>query len=389
MYDFDKVYTKREPGNCKWDVEKGCIALSVADMDFASPPEVTKALIERVSTGLYGYEMMTERDYQAIIDWRFKRHGEVIKREHLMATPGVLNTMRAALYALTNEGDKVIVMPPLHTPSITSASMRGRVCVEVLMNDDGNGYYTLNYEGIEQAFKDGAKVLMFCSPSNPSGRVWTKEELERLAKIVIKYNGYVIADEIHADIVYKGHKFISLRLIEGMEDRSVCVFSPSKSFNFGGFHIGSVVVKDDNLRKKIKDILYETGNVCGRPTAMSICAQTAAYTKGGAWLDELLEYLQGNIDFVCKELEGTPLKAYKPESTILMWIDCSALKLTTEKYNELMKKAGIMPDPGHYYWMDNHKIDAYKGLQDHIRINIGAPRATLKEALNRLKSVLL
>ncbi|MBO5852098.1 MAG: aminotransferase class I/II-fold pyridoxal phosphate-dependent enzyme, partial [Clostridia bacterium] len=298
MYDFDKVYTKREPGNCKWDVEKGCIALSVADMDFASPPEVTKALVERVSTGLYGYEMMTERDYQAIIDWRFKRHGEVIKREHLMATPGVLNTMRAALYALTNEGDKVIVMPPLHTPSITSASMRGRVCVEVLMNDDGNGYYTLNYEGIEQAFKDGAKVLMFCSPSNPSGRVWKKEELERLAQIVIKYNGYVIADEIHADIVYKGHKFISLRLIEGMEDRSVCVFSPSKSFNFGGFHIGSVVVKDDALRKKIKDILYETGNVCGRPTAMSICAQTAAYTQGGAWLDELLEYLQANIDVV-------------------------------------------------------------------------------------------
>ena len=306
-----------------------------------------------------------------------------------MATPGVLNTMRAALYALTKEGDKVIVMPPLHTPSITSASMRGRVCVEVLMNDDGNGYYTLNYEGIEQAFKDGAKVLMFCSPSNPSGRVWTKEELERLAQIVIKYNGYVIADEIHADIVYKGHKFISLRLIEGMEDRAICVFSPSKSFNFGGFHIGSVVVKDDNLRKRIKDILYETGNVCGRPTAMSICAQTAAYTQGGAWLDELLEYLQANIDFVCEELKGTPLKAYKPESTILMWIDCSALNLTTEKYNELMKKAGIMPDPGHYYWMDNHKIDAYKGLQDHIRINIGAPRATLKEAIDRLKKALL
>jgi cystathionine beta-lyase len=229
MYDFDKVYSQREIGNCKWMVDDGCIALSVADMDFASPPEVTKALIERVSTGLYGYEMMTERDYQAIIDWRFKRHGEVIKREHLLATPGVLNTMRASLYAITNEGDKVIVMPPLHTPSITTASMRGRKCVEVSMICN-NGYYTLDYEGIENAFKGGAKVLMFCSPSNPTGRVWTKEELERLAKIVIKYNGYVISDEIHADVVFSGNKFISLRTIPGMEDRAICVFSPSKSF---------------------------------------------------------------------------------------------------------------------------------------------------------------
>ena len=225
-------------------------------MDFASPPEVTSALIERVSTGLYGYEMMTEKDYQAIIDWRLKRHGEVIKREHLLATPGVLNTMRASLYALTNEGDKVIVMPPLHTPSITTASMRGRVCVEVSMLED-NGYYTLDYLGIEKAFKDGAKVLMICSPSNPTGRVWTREELTRLSEIVIKYNGYVIADEIHADIVYSGHKFTSLNTIPGMEDRAICVFSPSKSFNFGGFHIGSAIIKDDNLRNKIKDILKE------------------------------------------------------------------------------------------------------------------------------------
>lgn len=387
MYNFDKVYKKREVGNCKWMVEDGCIALSVADMDFASPPEVTSALIERVSTGLYGYEMMTEKDYQAIIDWRLKRHGEVIKREHLLATPGVLNTMRASLYALTNEGDKVIVMPPLHTPSITTASMRGRVCVEVSMLED-NGYYTLDYAGIEKAFKDGAKVLMICSPSNPTGRVWTREELTRLSEIVIKYNGYVIADEIHADIVYSGHKFTSLNTIPGMEDRAICVFSPSKTFNFGGFHIGSAIIKDDNLRNKIKDILYETGNVCGRPTAMSICAQTTAYTKGGAWLDELLKYLESNIDYVVSELKGTPLKAYKPEASILMWIDCSSLNLTTSEYNALMKKAGIMPDPGHYYIMDNHKIDAYEGMQDHFRINIAAPRSVLEEAIKRLKSVL-
>ena len=387
MWNFDCDFS-RIPGNCKWDVDKGVIPLSVADMDFQSPPCVVEALQKRVETGLFGYQVLTERDYEAIINWRMQRHGETLLREHMLATPGVLNTMRAAIYALTSPGDAVIVQTPLHTPSITSASMRGRLCLDVPMLVNAEGQYTMDYEGLEKAFQGGARVLALCSPSNPTGRVWTYDELEALARLVCKYDGFIVTDEIHADIVYPGHRFISLRTLPGMEIRTVTTFSPSKSFNFGGFHIATAVVADGTLQQRISDILYESGACCGRPGALAITAQTAAYEQGGPWLDGLLSYLEGNISLVLKELQGTPLKAYRPEASILMWVDCSDLHWDTAAYNQKMERAGILPDPGHYYFMDNHAIGSYTGLQSHFRINIAMPREKLRVALKQLKTCL-
>ena len=288
-FDFDRIYD-RIPGNCKWSGAGDILPLSVADMDFASPPCVAEALQERIQKGLFGYQVLTPADYQAIIDWRARRHGEELRREWLLATPGVLNTMRAALYALTEPGDRIIVQTPLHTPSITSASMRGRICLDVPMLCGDAGRYTMDYEGLEKAFASGARVLALCSPNNPTGRVWTYDELERLAALVKKYDAYVVADEIHADIVYFAHH-ISLRTLPDMGKRVVVTFSPSKTFNFGGLHIATAVVEDDDLRKKMYDLMYEAGICCGRPGALEITAQTAAYTHGDAWLDALLAYL--------------------------------------------------------------------------------------------------
>ena len=361
--------------------------MSVADMDFASPPCVVSALQERAAKGLFGYQVLTEADYAAIIDWRMRRHGEVLRREWLLATPGVLNTMRAAVYALTEPGDSVIVQTPLHTPSISSASMRGRICLDVPMQIDGDGRYVMDYEGLERAFASGARVMTLCSPSNPTGRVWTYEELNRLAKLVEKYDTYVIADEIHADIIYGGRKHISLRTLPGMGKRVISTFSPSKSFNFGGFHIATAVIEDDALRKKISELLYEMGICCGRPGAMEITAQTAAYTQGDEWLDALLAYLDENISLVLEGLKDTPFQAYRPEASILMWIDCSAMGWDTPAYHKAMNAVGILPDPGHYYFMDKSKIDSYSGMQSHFRLNIGAPRSTIEEAVRRIRSI--
>lgn len=387
MWNFDRDFS-RIPGNCKWDVPEGVIPLSVADMDFQSPPCVVEALKTRIETGLFGYQVLTERDYSAIINWRRQRHGEALDRNHLLATPGVLNTMRAAIYALTAPGDPVIVQTPLHTPSITSASMRGRYCLDVPMLREEDGRYTMDCAGLEKAFRGGARVLALCSPSNPTGRVWTYEELEKLAYLADKYDAYVVADEIHADIVYPGNRYISLRTLPGMEKRVVTAFSPSKSFNFGGFHIATAIVAEDALRQKLSDILYESGACCGRPGALAITAQTAAYEQGGPWLDALLAYLRGNTDLVLQELAGTPLKAYRPEASILMWIDCGAMGWDTAAYCAQMEKAGILPDPGHYYFMDNRAIGSYTGVQSHFRINIAMPREKLREALRRLKTCL-
>lgn len=385
MWNFDSEFS-RIPGNCKWDVKEGVIPLSVADMDFQSPPCVVEALGERIATGLFGYQVMTERDYNAIIGWRQQRHGQTLAREHLLATPGVLNTMRAAIYALTEPGDAVIVQTPLHTPSITSASMRGRRCLDVPMVQDGDGRYTMDIAGLESAFRSGARVLAFCSPNNPTGRVWSGEELEQLAYLVRKYDGFVISDEIHADLIYPGRKFLSLGTLPGMEQRTVTVFSPSKSFNFGGIHIATGVIPNGQLRQRISDILYESGACCGRPGALAITAQTAAYEQGAPWLEGLMEYLQGNVALVLEELRETPLEAYAPEASILMWIGCKALGWDTAVYTERMNGAGILPDPGHYYFMDNHAIGEYRGPQSHFRINVAMPREKLREALRRLKS---
>lgn len=385
MWNFDSDFS-RIPGNCKWDVAGNVIPLSVADMDFQSPPCVVEALRERVATGLFGYQVLTERDYNAVIQWRQQRHGQTVAREHLLATPGVLNTMRAAIYALTAPGDAVIVQTPLHTPSITSASMRGRRCLDVPMLRDGEGRYAMDFAGLERALRGGARVLAFCSPNNPTGRVWSETELEELAGLVRKYDAFVISDEIHADLIYPGQHFRSLGTLPGMEERTVTVFSPSKTFNFGGFHIASGVIPNDRLRQRISDILYESGACCGRPGALAITAQTAAYEQGGPWLEGLMEYLQGNVALVLEELRETPLEAYAPEASILMWIGCEALGWDTAVYTERMNAAGILPDPGHYYFMDNHAIGEYRGPQSHFRINVAMPREKLREALRRLKS---
>ena len=385
-FHFDTIHS-RIPGNCKWEGVGELLPMSVADMDFASPPCVVSALQERAAKGLFGYQVLTEQDYAAIIDWRMRRHGEVLRREWLLATPGVLNTMRAVVYALTNPGDGVIVQTPLHTPSITSASMRGRICLDVPMQCDENGRYSMDYEGLERAFASGVRVMTLCSPSNPTGRVWTYEELERLARLVEKYDAYVVSDEIHADILYGDAKFISLRTLPGMGKRVISTFSPSKSFNFGGFHIATAVIEDDDLRSRVSALLYEVGICCGRPGAMEITAQTAAYTHGDEWLDALLEYLDGNISVVLEGLKDTPFKAYRPEASILMWIDCSAMGWDTAAYQQAMQAAGILPDPGHYYFMDHSKIDTYSGMQSHFRLNIGAPRSTIEEAVRRIRSI--
>ena len=385
-FNFDVVHS-RIPGNCKWSEAGGLIPMSVADMDFASPPCVVSALQERISSGLFGYQVLTEQDYQAVIDWRLRRHGEVLKREWLLVTPGVLNTMRAAVYALTEPGDRVIVQTPLHTPSITSASMRGRICLDVPMKLDAEGRYRMDYTALEQAFASGVRVMTLCAPSNPTGRVWTYDELEQLAQLVQKYDAYVVTDEIHADILYRDAKHISLRTLPGMGKRVISTFSPSKSFNFGGFHIATAVIEDDALRSRVSALLYETGICCGRPGAMEITAQTAAYTHGDAWLDSLIGYLDENISVVLDGLKGTRFKAYRPEASILMWIDCSEMGWDTAAYHRAMEAAGVQPDPGHYYFMDISKIDGYSGMQSHFRLNIGAPRSTIEEAVRRIRSI--
>ena len=384
MYDFDKIVNRRGIGACKYlGVPENILPMTIADMEFMAPPEVIEALQKRAAHGNFGYTMMVDSDYQAVIDFVRKRHQIEIPREHLLATPGVLNTMRCSMYALTEPGDKVVVLLPLHTPSIRSASMQGRVACESWMRLDDSGNYTFDFEDIEKHFASGAKVLMMCSPHNPTGRVWTLEELSKLAELVKKYDCMVISDEIHRDLIFSGKKHIPLATLPGMEKRVITVFSASKTFNLGGCHIGSAVIADPELKDKIRSLLYEYGHECGRPPLFSLVAQTAAYQSGERYLDEMISYLEKNIDLAMDYLRDLPLKVCRPEASFLLWVDCRAYNLNTAQLAEKLAKSGICADPGHYY--DTWHIAGYEGLQHHFRLSIGMPRQLLEPAFERLR----
>lgn len=387
MYDFNTVQNRRRANACKYmDIDDDLVPMSVADMDFVVPPEIREALHKRIDSANYGYTMMTDEDYQAIIDWCFKRHGAVIPQSSLLATPGVLNTMRCSMYALTDPGDKVLVILPLHTPSIRSASMMGRIRCESRMIESDDGFYTFDFADIEKHFQNGAKVLMLCSPHNPTGRVWRQHEMEQLSQLVKKYDVHVVSDEIHRDLIHPGNKHIILGDMPGMAERTITVFSASKTFNLGGCHIGSAVIADPDLKEKVRSALYDFGHECGRPPVFSLAAQTAAYQHGEAYLEELLKYLNKNIDLAMEYLSGSPVKIIRPEASFLLWADCRQLGLNTMQLNALLARAGIVADPGHYY--DTDRIQDYCGQQHHFRLAVAVPRQLLEPALASLRNVL-
>ncbi len=387
-YDFDQIVDRRAIKAMKWDVPEGIIPMSVADTEFLAPPEISEAIRERAAVASYGYSGMTDADYDAVLGCIGAHQGQVVPREHLLSTPGVLYTMRVVMYALTEPGDRVVVQTPLHTPSIGSAGLRGRIPVKNHLKRLPDGGYTFDLEDLERCFRDGARVLMMCAPHNPTGRVWTMEELSGVAELVREYDAWIVSDEIHRDIVYRGKHHIPIATLPGMAERAITVFSPSKTFNMGGFHIGSAIIADRKLRAKVTQVFYEYGHVCGRPPVLCVVAQTAAYTHGAAWLAELLEYLDGNITLALEYLEGTPLAACRPDGTFLLWVDCEALGMNTGDLMSFMReKAHILPDPGHYY--DTYEIDRYEGLQHHFRLNVAMPRSLLKQAMNGLRKAVL
>lgn len=381
---FDEMFDRRVTGSEKWKgITDETISMTIADMDFPLLPEIAQAIKNAVERKEFGYLGMREEDYNAVLSWVERRTGEKVPREYLINTPGVLYTMRTAMYALTEPGDKVIVQTPLHTPSIATASMMGRIPLKSrLLYQDGD--YKMDYGHLEQCFREGARVLMMCAPNNPTGRVWTKEELDKVAELVNKYDAYVISDEIHRDIIWDGNKHISPSGMPALADRTVTAFSTSKTFNMGGFHIGSAIIPNKEIRDKVIKQFYSFGFSCGRPTVIDIAAQTAAYSKGEAWYQQMLAYVEDNINLALEYLEGLPIHASKPQGTFLLWVDISELHLDNDKLHDIMRNQWkVLCDPGSYY--DTKDYLEYKGMEHHIRLNLATQRVHAEQALERIR----
>ena len=293
MYDFDKIVS-RETTNCaKWDtVEKGLLPMWVADMDFQSPPEVITALKERAEHGIFGYSGGYGGWFEALMQWMRKRYGWAPQREWISTSPGVVAALFMLVRALTEPGDRIIIQPPVYRPFYYVASSNGCELLENPLYFDGHKY-RMDLEQLRQTVDSRVKLLILCSPHNPVGRVWNREELLSLGQFCLEHEITIISDEIHSDLVFSGYKHTVLASVsKELEQNTVICNAPSKTFNIAGIPASNVIIANENLRSAYRRVLRGSG--LALPNVFAVTAVETAYTYGEAWLDELLHYLEDN-----------------------------------------------------------------------------------------------
>lgn len=383
-YDFDKVIDRSNNYSSKWDeLEKvfgreDLLPMWVADMDFMSPKPVIDAIVARAKQGIYGYTSRPESYFESVAKWMRKRHNWEVKTDWMIFTPGVVPALSFIVNAFTNPGDKVIVQPPVYYPFFRVIEDNGRRVVNnpLLFKD---GRYTMDFEDLEKKVKDPlVKLLFLCSPHNPVGRVWSKEELEKLGRICIDNNVLIISDEIHQDILYPGIRHTPFASIsEEFALNSITCTSPSKTFNLAGLQTSTIIIPNKIYREVYRSFMERIHLL--RNNVFGLVALEAAYTHGEEWLDQFLEYLEGNLRTLTEGMEKDipQIKIIKPEGTYLAWMDCGNLSLDSKQLNDFMiNKARLALDDGEWFGLGG------KGFQ---RINLACPRVYINEALARLK----
>ncbi len=381
-YDFDRL-VPREGTKCeKFDRRQeifgreDVIPMWVADMDFVAPAEVQEAIARRATHPLYGYSYRSDSYFEAIEGWVERRGGWKIRREWIDFTPGVVSGIVFALRAFTNEGDGVVIQPPVYHPFARQIRANGRRVIDNPLRIDDQGRFGIDFDDLDRKLSD-AKVFLMSNPHNPSGRVYTRDELLRIGELCVRHDVLILADEIHSDLVYKPHRHIHIAsLNEELARRTVSFFAPSKTFNLAGLSTSVAVTPDDSLRRRFRaecDKLHaDQGNIFGA------VALEAAYTHGDEWLEQLLDYLSGNIDYVVRFLrEHIPsVRCVPPEGTYLMWLDFRRWPMTHEEiYRFLVEEAGIGPNEG-----------AMFGEQGRgwMRLNVASPRPVVEQAMKQL-----
>ncbi|OSB12224.1 MalY/PatB family protein [Paraclostridium bifermentans] len=353
--------------------EDDIIPMWIADMDFKTCDEITKALQNKLSTGNLGYDTV-DGYYESVVKWMRNRHNVDINVEDVVYTPGVVTAINFLLKILIKENDKVLVQSPVYHSffRVLNENKCDVVQSELFIKDNR---YEIDFDEFENKISTGVKVLILCNPHNPIGRVWTKEELERIVEICESYKVFIISDEIHSDLVFKGYKHTSLTTVAPYyKDNIVTLTAPSKTFNLAGLYISNAIITDEKLRSRYKELFSTTPNVLGAE------ALIAAYNKGETWLEELLEYIESNYNYVLKFInENVPkIKVIKQEGTFLTWLDCRELGLSDEELERFfLEKAKLALSTGTAFG---------KGGSGFMRMNIGCPISTVKEALERLKN---
>lgn len=382
-YNFDELVPRRGSNSYKWDSagSEDVLPMWVADMDFRTAPTVIEALRKRVEHGIFGYVKVPAAYYDAIGDWFKRRHSWRVEKDWILFTTGVVPALSAVIKALTHPGDKVLVQTPVY--NCFFSSIRNDEC-EMVANPliYRNGAYSIDFDDLEKKAADPrVKLLLLCNPHNPAGRVWTRHELTRIGEICLRNDVFVVADEIHCELVYPGHQYIPFASIsEDFLHSSVTCTSPSKAFNLAGLQVANIFAANPAVRKKIDKVL-NVNEVC-EINPFAVEALITAYNEGEEWLEELKQYLLGNYNYLKRffeeQLPQFPVLAL--EGTYLVWVDCSVLKQSSEEIVKMLLEKEML-------WVNEGSMYGEAG-EGFIRINIACPRQLLIEGLNRIARAL-
>lgn len=383
-YNFDEIIDRRGTSCEKWDEiethfgKSDLISLWVADMDFKVPSEVIEILKKRVEHGIFGYTAYPDSWYESFISWTLKRHNWKLERDWITHSPGVITAMGLSIRAFTKPGDGILIQPPVYPHFEEEITLNERVPVlNPLIYKDGR--FEMDMEDLERKLP-GAKMMFLCSPHNPAGRVWSVEELRKVADLCVKHDVIIASDEIHADIVYSGNTHYPLGTISpDVAQRCAVFMAPSKTFNIAGLKASAIIIPNPELRAKYE---LEMNRVdLGMGGCMSIAGFEACYSHGEEWLDELIEYLEGNItfveDFLAKHIPS--VKLVKPEGTYIPFVDMKALGMNAEDLHSFLIEAGVAMNSGTSFG---------SGGEGFARLNIATPRANLKEGLERIEKAI-
>jgi cystathionine beta-lyase len=382
-YNFDELVERRGTGCVKWDEisDPDVLPLWVADMDFKAAPAIQEAIRKRAEHGVFGYTVVEDDYYEAVISWFRRRHNWDIRREEILYTTGVVAAMSVAIKALTMPGEKVLILSPDYNCFFSSVRNNGCEVLETILRRTGDTF-EVDFEDFEAKCTDEkTTVFLLCNPHNPCSRMWTKAELERMNDICMKHGVKVVSDEIHCELVMPGYQFQPFAAVsEACRQNSVILNSPSKSFNIAGLQAANIICAQPEWRHRL-DRAININEVCDL-NPFGPVALIAAYNESEDWLDALNEYLWGNYQMLCTfAAEHLPQwKVCRLEGTYLPWIDITATGISSQDYcDDLLSEAKVWVNPGTMY-------GPLSG-EGYIRMNIACPRSRLLEALERIAKV--
>jgi cystathionine beta-lyase len=383
-YQFDELINRKNTRSYKWDQvgplfgDEDILPLWVADMDFPSPPAVQEALKKRVELGAYGYAIRTDEYLDSIMSWFGRKHGWSLQREWIADSPSVVTTLSLAIEQFTAPGDKVVIQTPVYYPFYDVVKMNDR---ELALNPlvIRNGHYEMDMDHLEGLFQDGATMILLCNPHNPGGRVWSREELEALGALCLRYGVTVVSDEIHCDLVYPGHEYVPFATLSPeLADITITCLAATKTFNLPGLHTSFLVVSNREMKAKLDKRIKTLSIHMSHHFAQE--AVVAAYNESEDWLDELMIYIEGNLNYALAYLaEHLPeAKPMKPEGTYLLWLDCRELGLDKNGLKKLMyERAKVAFNEGSTFGTEG---------EGWLRINLACPRFVLEKALQQFCS---